>query len=198
MKIIGITGNIGSGKTKISYIFKKYGFEVIELDKVAHKFYNEKNFSKKILKAFGKEIIGPDGKIDRTKLRKIVFANNKNLQKLNNLIHPELKNKLKSIIKKSKTNKNIKGIVIDAALIYELGIQNLCDKIITVYTNRFLSFLRVWFKRKISLSEFLRIYRSQMDVKQKIRMSDYFINNNLCWCLNKKNIERKIKEIIEE
>jgi dephospho-CoA kinase len=195
--VIGITGNIGSGKTKIANLFREFNFEIIELDKLAHNFYKEKKFKKKVIKIFGDKILGNNNEIDRNKLRRLVFSSENNLNKLNKLVHPKLKEELKLKLKKLKKEKN-NGIIIDAALIYELKIENLCNYVIVVATNRFFSFLRLFFSRGLSYKEFNSIYNSQMSIKEKMKRADFVIRNNLIWFLNKSIVKSKINKIIKK
>ncbi len=130
MKIIGITGNYGCGKSALSTIFKMAGCKIINLDHIGHQILEKRKFRKELVRQFGKYILDNDH-ISRSKLRKIVFYNPEYLIKLNKIIHPGLKLKLKNEINKYK-KKNYKAIVVDAALIFEIKIESLMDKIIIV------------------------------------------------------------------
>ena len=98
---------------------------------------------------------------------------------------------------KEKRMRNVKAIVVDAALVFEIELDNLFDVIITVYANKFLSFIRLMKSRNMNLFEFLNIYNSQMPVKEKKRRADFVITNNLPWVLNKRRVEKKILKIIQ-
>jgi len=94
--IIGITGTFGSGKTTVANMFKKYGYKIINVDKLYHSIFKNNDMLKnKIKKEFGT--------IDRNRLKKIVFNDSKKLKKLNGITHPIIIssiNKEISIIKK--------------------------------------------------------------------------------------------------
>src|SRR3989338_7691511 len=99
--IIGITGNFGSGKTTVSNMFRKHGFEVINADKLYHGIYNKnKLLRNKIKKEFGT--------LNRNEIKKIVFNDYKKLKKLNKITHP----KIIKVIQKIQKNKN-EGIKIE-------------------------------------------------------------------------------------
>lgn len=91
MKIIGLTGGIGTGKSTVAGFMAELGAVVIELDKVGHQVIQpESNAWKKLVDTFGDAIITPDGEIDRSRLGRIVFGNSEALEKLNSIIHPEI------------------------------------------------------------------------------------------------------------
>src|SRR3989338_10936855 len=114
--IIGITGAIGSGKTTVSNIFEKYGFKVINADELYHKISKPKKLIYgKIIKEFGNKIVNPDKSINRDKLKKIVFSNDKKLKKLNLITHPIINSEIKKLIKKFKNSK----VIVDAPLLLE-------------------------------------------------------------------------------
>lgn len=176
MLTIGITGQYGSGKSKITRIFNQNGFKIIDLDKIGHKVLKASNIKKSLIKKFGHSII-VNKEIDRKTLRNIVFSNYSNLQKLNKTIHPKLIKLLKLEIKKYK-NKKCKFLIIEAALLFELKCEKLIDIIITVSTLKIISYIRILFNKKIPYKEFNKIYNSQMNLKIKKQRSDYIINNN--------------------
>jgi dephospho-CoA kinase len=126
--IIGITGGIGVGKSEVVSEFKKKGIETIDVDRLGHRLLERNDIRRKIIKKFGKRILSKDFKIDRKKLGRIVFKDEKKLKEFNSIIHPPLLKELKKRIKKSGD----KDLVVDCALIFEWNIENLFDKIILV------------------------------------------------------------------
>ena len=150
--IIGITGTIGSGKTAVSNLFKKYGFEVINADELYHKLSKpNKLIYNKIVKEFGKIIINSDKSISRGKLKKIVFQDDKKLKKLNSITHPVIISEMKKLIRKNK-NRNI---AVDAPLLLESDARNLVDKIIVVKCGDKTRMDRLLKKREIHRRQFL-------------------------------------------
>jgi len=194
VKIIGITGNYGAGKSTIASLFQKFNCYIIDLDKLGHEILETNQFKKKMVQVFGKYVLEHD-KISREKLRKIVFYNPEYLMKLNRIIHPELISRLKKEIKKYQKS-HYKALIVDAALIFELKIQEMMDIIITVCTNQFISYLRLLRKRKISFCDFKNIFNSQMSLKMKMQNSDYIIYNNLPVKLNYKRIIKIIEKVL--
>lgn len=196
MKVIGITGSIGAGKSEISRIFKQHNCFIIDLDKLGHDILEKPEFKKQIVQQFGKYILDKN-KISRKKLRKIVFFNSNYLLKLNKIVHPELKNRLKQEINKNK-KKKIKAIVVDAALLFEMKIEKLMDIIITVSALKMISYLRLLKNQRLSYSEFDNIYQAQLPLHIKKKKSDYIIHNNLSMKCMRKKAEKLIKKILWE
>src|SRR3989344_1373767 len=152
--IIGITGTIGSGKTAASDLFKKYGFKVINADELYHKISKpNKIIYKKIIKEFGNKIINSDKSINRDKLKKIVFSDDKKLKKLNLITHPIINPEIKKgIIRLKKSNKE--NIIVDAPLLLESDAKNLVDKIIVIKCDDKTRIQRLLKKRKIKICGF--------------------------------------------
>ena len=124
-KVIGLTGGSGSGKSTVAGVLGRLGALVIDCDKIAHEnmlkggiAYND------IVNEFGREILLPDGEINRRRLGALVFSNGAALSRLNGIAHPYIVARVKSLIDKSK------GLaVIDAALLYQVGLDSLCDEV---------------------------------------------------------------------
>lgn len=127
--IIGLTGGSGTGKSTLSDVAKSIGFYVIDADKVGHDIikigraaYND------IVDSFGKEILLTTGEIDRKALGNIVFSDPEKLELLNKITHKRIEEDIDRLIRLCG-NKNI---VLDAALLYESGMNKKCDYVIAV------------------------------------------------------------------
>ena len=97
MKVIGLTGGIGSGKSTVSRFLAELGAVVIDADKVGHEaFKPDTELWREVVAAFGKQVIAPDGNIDRKKLGEIVFGNPEALSRLNQIMHPRMYNRVKA------------------------------------------------------------------------------------------------------
>ena len=165
--IIGITGTFGSGKTTVANMFRKYGFKVINVDKLYRGIYNKNDSLKKQIK---KEF----GTTNRTQLKKIVFNNSNKLKKLNKLTHPIIIDIIKKQIKKIKNRK----IIIDVPLLFESKVQAMFDKIIVVQCSKKEQIKRILKKKKYSKKEINSIIKSQMSLNEKIKHADFVVDNN--------------------
>ena len=191
--IVGLTGGIVSGKTTVSLMFKDLGAKIIDADKLGHSvILPHKPAWRKILKLFGKDILKNDLTINREKLGKIVFANQALLEKLNKITHPEIIKLIKKKInsERDKTNHQGKILMIDAALIYEAKINRLMDKIIVVYIEEDTQVKRLNKRNNLSKDEALQRVKSQMPMKEKIKMADYVIDNNGKLSKTKEQVEK--------
>jgi len=128
-KVIGIAGPIGAGKDAVAKILASKGAIIIEADKVGHSLLlPESQISKKVIKTFGNTIKNKDGSINRKKLAKIVFADRKKLIKLNEITHPAIFEIISNQVAFEK-QKRVKLVVINAALLFEIGFDLVVDEI---------------------------------------------------------------------
>lgn len=138
MKVIGVTGGVGSGKSVIlSILEKEYGAQTILADLVAHDLMEPgaKSYME-IVETFGDSILQEDGVIDRQKLGSIVFADEKKLEQLNGITHPNVKEEIKRRIAKIRKKGEASMIVLEAALLIESGYEDIYDELWYIYVNR--------------------------------------------------------------
>lgn len=129
MFVLGITGLIGSGKSEVCKLLGNYGFQVIELDEMAHQSYKVgTDVYEEIINIFGSQIINPDLTINRKKLGDIVFSNKKKLTELEELVWPKVDNEIRNRIRTLKKSLCEK-IVIESALLFKSGWDKFCDQI---------------------------------------------------------------------
>lgn len=135
MKVLGITGGVGCGKSEVlNYLKEAFHAYVCQMDEVAK--LEQKSGTRcfqKILECFGKETIRADGELDREKLGRIVFADREKLDELNRIVHPEVMRKVREeIIRKKKEGTEL--FVVESALLPEVGYE-LCDELWYIYTD---------------------------------------------------------------
>jgi dephospho-CoA kinase len=178
MKIIGITGGIGSGKTEVAKIFKQLGAKILSGDEIG-KVVVEKNRTvfKKIVKVFGEGILNKNKKLNRRKLGNIAFSSIKRRNKLNKIVHPYLLSNLKKKIEEYR-KKGSGFVVVDAALIVEWGLQNDLDYLILVESALKNRIKRL--KENLGYSQKEALSRSKMQLRDKTRRkyADYIIKND--------------------
>ena len=173
--VLGVTGSFGSGKTTVAGIFRSYGAEIIDADRIAHSCIAGGTLGyKRICKAFGKDILKKNRTIDRVKLARIVFDNKGLLKKLNKIIHPEVIRIIRNKIKKSRA----KIIVLDVPLLLEAGLRRMVDKLIVVKIKRAEQLERIQRKFSFSREDILKRIKRQMPLQLKVRLADFVIDNS--------------------
>jgi len=187
---VAITGNIASGKSFIGQTLKEKGYKVFDTDTISHSLLDE---NKTILQEkFSGLDITEDDKISRKKLGSLVF-NDKNLkQRLESVIHPMVEEKLKSIFETQKDNK---AVFVEIPLLFETGMQKLFDKVILVYTQDDVRKDRLKSRSNLSDEEISKRFKSQMSQEDKIKMSDFVIDNTFSQERTKKELDEILKKL---
>ncbi|GAG65127.1 unnamed protein product [marine sediment metagenome] len=197
--IVGLTGGIVSGKSTVAKMFKSLGAKIIDADKLGHSVILPHRPSwKKIIRLFGKDILRNDLTIDREKLSKIVFTKQTLLKKLNEITHLEIIKLIKKEINlaKNKTHNQEKVLIIDAALIYEAKIDRLMDKIIAICIDEDEQIKRLIKRNNLSKEGALQRIKSQMPMKEKVKMADYVIDNSSSLDETKEQVEKIWKKLV--
>lgn len=179
IKIIGVTGNSGSGKSTVSNILKSLGAYLIMADEIAHKIIMSDAYVE-IVKTFGTDILKEDSlEIDRKKLGNIVFNDEKNLVILNSITHPYI---IKSIINEIKLlyfkKDEYKFIVIDAALLIETKLNEMSDQVWLVHADEKLKIKRLIERDKLSENQIMARLKTQMPFEEAKKFADVIIINN--------------------
>jgi dephospho-CoA kinase len=178
MKIIGLTGGIGSGKSIVAHFLLELGAEVIDLDKVGHDVLDKAgNAYKKAVREFGEGILNKDGEIDRTKLGEIVFSNSAVLKRLNKIMHPEID---KTVTKKIKEyrQRGVKVMVLEAAVMQEAAKTSQADEIWVTIAPEPTILGRLKERSGFSDKDVKARIQSQMTNEERIKKADVVINND--------------------
>ena len=174
MKIIGLTGGIGSGKSTVLKLFKNLGVNTYSADISAKKLINtDQNLINLIKDSFGKNIY-KDNILDSRKLSKIVFGNPDKLELLNSIIHPAVALDFKNFIESN----NDEYIVKEAAIIFETNSEKQYDKIILVKSPLEIRIERVMKRDNLSRVEVIKRINNQLNENLIIDKCDYIINNH--------------------
>ncbi|MFQ5713064.1 MAG: dephospho-CoA kinase [Candidatus Scalinduaceae bacterium] len=177
--VIGITGGIASGKSTVAKMLRSLGASVINADNICHQLINTEEIKNKISKKWGNNIQGKDGKINRRALGKIVFADKGKLLVLNKIIHPKVIKRIKSQIAELSVKDKANVIVLDAALLVESNLTNLCDILLFIDAKKHICTKRAQKSRKWPLHETTKREKFQYSMREKREMADIIINNNL-------------------
>jgi dephospho-CoA kinase len=179
VKIIGITGGIGSGKSTVSEMLASIGGKVIYADTIAHNVLSYREVKDRILKRWGQGVFNKDGEVDRNLLAKVAFSAREQIDELNSIIHPIVIDEIKGHIEEIERGGNVQVIVIDAALLVESNLANLCDVTLFVDTTEQMRQRRVKDDRNWEGAELTRRERFQQSPISKKKNADYVIDNNL-------------------
>ena len=177
MKIIGITGNSGSGKSTVCKILEmKYNIEIIDADRIARQLTEQRSaYLEDIVKLFGEDILEENTKLNRKRLAQIIYNDNKKREELNRITFIHVVDKIKTIIK------DIKGVnllVIDAPLLFESRLNEICDVIVGIVANENIKLDRICQRDRIDEQSASKRIDVQVNQDYIIEHSDYIIENN--------------------
>ncbi len=178
MKVIGLTGGIGSGKSTVSKFLADMGARVIDADRVGHEaFEPDTDAYREVVETFGREILTPAGEIDRHKLGSIVFADTKARDKLNRIMHPRIHSIVRDLIEEYR-RRSVKIVVIDAPLLIEAKWTNLVDEVWVTVAPRHTVLERLTKRTGLTKAESLARIRSQLSHDERIKHADVVIDTN--------------------
>ncbi|MBE7410578.1 MAG: dephospho-CoA kinase [Leptospiraceae bacterium] len=187
--ILGITGNIGGGKSTVSKIFEELGAFRINSDELA-RVYTGLNtpIRKELIEILGEEVLDLEGNFDRKKIAEKVFQDKPILEKLNGLIHPLVRRDFHK-----KADSIEKGLIVwEVPLLFETDAYKSCDFTLTVFSDDEIALKRVQNREeKLTERDYRRRSESQLSIKEKLKKSDFIIENNG----NMEELTKKIHEI---
>ena len=189
MKIIGITGGVGSGKSRVLEILRdEYHAYTLEADKAAHALMRQGGaVYQSIVDAFGSEILAPDGEIDRKILGGIVFASKERLSILNNITHPAVRTHILTKIDAYRRKEPDGIFALEAALLIEEGYGDICDELWYIYVDEDTRMKRLIEGRGYTEEKCLSIFASQSGEDYYRMHCKYIIDN--CGDMEKTKIQ---------
>ena len=193
MKKIAITGNIAAGKTTVENLISNLGYKVINADDICHALLqNDQKVIKTIKKTFcNHNILDKNSQIDRQKLGETIFSNQILRKNLENIIHPLVKIQIQNFFEKNKTEDLL---FVSVPLLFESNMQNMFDKTILVCANEKTRLERIIKRNNYSKEHAIQRIKSQISQDEKIKLSDFIIDNNG----NINNLQQTIKKILNE
>lgn len=178
MKVIGVTGGIGSGKSTVVRILAELGASVVDADKVGHELYQPgAPVWHEVVAAFGQDILKPNGEIDRAKLGAIVFNDPEALRRLNAIMHPKIFERCRQIFS-DWLKDGVQVAVLEAAVLLEAGWTPLVDEIWVTVASEAVVIERLKQAKGFSPEASRARLRSQLPVEQKIKAAQVVIHNN--------------------
>ncbi|CAI9104908.1 OLC1v1003698C1 [Oldenlandia corymbosa var. corymbosa] len=177
MRMVGLTGGIGSGKSTVSNLFKSHGIPVVDADVVARDVLKKGTGGwKKVVAAFGPDILLPDGEVDRPKLGRIVFSDPEKRQLLNRLLAPYISSGiLKEVLK--LWLKGCKIIVLDVPLLFEAKMDKWTKPIVVVWVDPETQLKRLMARDGTTEDDAASRINAQMSLDLKRTKADFVIDN---------------------
>lgn len=183
MRVIGLTGGIGSGKSTVSRFLAELGAVVIDADKVGHEAFKPGTESwREITAAFGREVLTPGGEIDRRKLGEMVFGKPELLSRLNQVMHPRVYDRVKAQLEEYR-QQGVKAVVLEAPLLVEVNTKGaslieLVDEVWVVVASEATVVRRLEERSDLSREQALARIKSQLSSRERIKRADVVINND--------------------
>ena len=187
--VVGLTGTTGSGKSTVAEMLKKYGYAVIDADKIAS-LITEKGSPvlKKLVEAFGAEILNEDGTLNRKILAERAFSTTHNTLMLNSITHPEI---IRLIMKKVQGEffNGYEAVIIDAPQLFESGLDKKCNFLVSVSASKETRLKRIMERDLISVEAAKRRMNAQLD-------DSFFRQNCDVVIVNEDNEEELKKQVL--
>ena len=178
MKIVGLTGGIGTGKSTVAKMFVERGAKLIDADQLARDVVNPgKPAYLDIVKEFGEGVLLPDKTIDREALGKIVFDDEDKRNKLNKFTHPRIGEEMVGLIQKY-TKEGAKIAIIDAALLFESKATSWIKPVIVVIADMDIKTERICVRDKLCVEDVHKRMASQWPDEKRAKLADHVIDNS--------------------
>ena len=192
MKVLGITGGVGSGKSQVlAYLETRYHASVCQMDEVAKQLQKKGTpCYREIVREFGTEIAGPDGELDRVRLGAAVFSDAGKRKILNRIVHPAVLEEVSRDIAE-KESRGVKLYVVEAALLPDVG-RELCDELWYVYAAEEVWRRRLKDSRRYSYEKINRMIESQPTEERFRKVCTAVIDNSGSFEDTKKQIGDKL------
>jgi dephospho-CoA kinase len=177
MLLVGLTGNIGSGKSTVDQLLSERGATIIDADVLARRAVEVGTPGyRAIVERWGTSILGPDGTLDRGALRRIVFSDQAELEQLNTLVHPEVERMRAALVETARLRGD-KLVVCDVPLLFERKMTDLFDRIVLVDAPRPVRLERLVRERGLKETEAMDMIVAQMPAELKRARADFVIDN---------------------
>ena len=196
---VGLTGGIACGKSTVARMFAEQGAHIVDADLIAHELYRPgQQVYQELVRRFGQEILKPDGEIDRAKLASAVFDGGR-VEELNKIVHPAVIRRQEQWTRDIAAKDPYAVIMVEAALIFEASVRDRFDKIIVVTCKPAQKIERMAGRAGMSQAEARaeveRRSRAQMADDEKIRRSDFVIDNSGPVDVTRQQVERIYAEL---
>jgi dephospho-CoA kinase len=177
MLLVGLTGNIGSGKSTVAQLLSERGATIIDADVLARRAVEQGTPAyASIVERWGTSILAADGLIDRAALRRIVFSEPQELEQLNSIVHPEVERMLAALVQQAR-QRGDRLVVCDIPLLFERRMTDAFDRILLVDAPRPVRLERLVRERGLRETEAMAMIVAQMPAELKRARADFVIDN---------------------
>jgi len=191
MLLVGLTGNIGSGKSTVAQMLSERGATIIDADVLARRAVEAGTPAfAKIVARWGSSILAPDGHLDRAALRRVVFADHAQLEELNQIVHPEVERLRGRLIDQAK-RRGDRVVVCDIPLLFERHMTDRFDRIVLVDSHRAIRLERLVKERGLRETEAMEMIAAQMPAELKRARADFIVENDGTFA----QLERRVNDV---
>jgi len=175
--IVGLTGNIGMGKTTVLEIFRECGALTYNVDEFVHQILESKEVIERLVQILGEEILTEENSLNKEKIAEIIFNDKKRRKAVEGVIHPLVLDKIKEISRVYKEKDPYSIVIFEVPLLFEAGFERFFDRTIVVYSSEE-SIISRLIQKGLSSEEIKRRLASQMPIEEKKRRADFLIDNS--------------------
>jgi dephospho-CoA kinase len=178
MLLVGLTGNIAAGKSTVAQLLSERGATIIDADILARRAVERGTAAyDKIVQRWGSPVLGPDQQLDRAALRRIVFDDHEQLEKLNEFVHPEVERQRATLVEEAR-ERGDRIVVCDIPLLFEARLVDRFDKVILVDATRPRRLERLVHERQLPEAEAMKMIAAQMPAELKRARADFIVDND--------------------
>ena len=178
MKIIGLTGGIGSGKSTVARSLQKHGHPIVDAGHIAREIGEPGQPAlAELTKEFGADILNTDGSLDRGLLASRAFENKETTQRLNNITHPRINQRTQELFDEAREN-GAEAVIYDMPLLIDKGLHKDMDATIVVHAAEHVRLERLTTKRGLDVDDVRRRINAQIDDETRKQHADILLDNN--------------------
>jgi len=190
--ILGLTGGIATGKSTVTGMLRERGIPVIDADQIAREVVEPgKPAYEAIVRHFGREILLSDGQIDRKKLGEVVFSDEAQRQKLNAIVHPEVRRVMREGAEAAEAG-GADIVFLDIPLLFESKLQHMVEKIVIVYAPADMQLARMMERDELEEEQANKRLRAQFPIDKKKAGADFLIDNST----SREETERQVEKLL--
>ena len=178
MKIIGLTGGIGSGKSTVARALNEHGYPIVDADHIAREIVEPGQPAlQELAEEFGADILDADGVLDRGLLASRAFTNKDTTQRLNNITHPRINQRTQELFDEAREN-GAEAVIYDMPLLIDKGLHKDMDATIVVHAAEHVRLERLTTKRGLDADDVRRRINAQIDDETRKQHADILLDNN--------------------